>query len=418
MEICKDLVEYVDPICGDVKSHHVLYAADEENIVTFDTVNLYLSEKCTSSLCTSKRYINIFNRFYRWYFNYKEQSLKCFNVIWLTVEDLDIKTWQSQVATERMEKSKLKPSDKTIYEDARIVHEFYAWANKKEYPVRIKPESKEFIYDFKNRESELLAHLPRKKEKNTDRSNIKNQTYPYVQKGQIRILSNAQINILLSSYADPVYSMMYLFSLCTGLRPEGVIQLPYIGVQKNAHIIPWNQMKKNIKGERDFEFTVTEKGRKTRTIKINVKDWEAISMAYLPLCEKRRSLYKSKNETYPDQKYFWFKKNGDPITQVSDISHATTYAKKRGEIKFPCCFYDARHWYATMYILKHLNKKELFAEDGYNSAVDKYLANQLGHADICTTYKYYVDVARVYVYSNGGNIPKAAEVGAFLETLT
>lgn len=415
MKIEKTISTYINPLTGSEQSHHVLYTLDHDRASPFDAVNLFLSINAVSSIDTSKRYSSVFIRFYSWYFKYKKQLLN--KHAWLTVTDIDIQSWQINRAAHRTMEQKEKPSDKTIFSDACIIHDFYIWALNEKYPVRIKPQSREFIFDFKNRENDLLAHIPKSKRKVIGKKNIRVKTGS-IQQENIRILTPDQIKDLLMSYSDPVYAFMYLTSMCTGLRPEGVVAIPYIGVGRNSHILPWDQMKKEIKPDQlTFTYRVTEKGRKTRSIKININDWNLINSAYLSLLEERRNLYKEKNGKYPDQKYFWLNSKGMPITSSKQIADATTYAKKRGNIDFPCCFYDARHWYATMYILHHLNKNNLWKEDGYNAAIDENLRQQLGHENILTTYNHYVSVARLYVAASGGLVSEVAKAGGFVKEI-
>ncbi len=417
MELRNNIIEYINPISNAKDQHHVLFAVDNGKTIPLDIVNLYLAKSATSSLATSARYTSIFTRFFSWFYEHKKIDSSNIKNAWLAVTELDLQIWQRHRAVNRIVNNKTKPSYKTIFEDASIVHDLYIWAHNKDYPVRISPESNRYVFDFKNRENELLAHIPKKMRSQVSKAGIK-VLKNVVQKGVIRILSHQQIKTLLLSYSDPVYAFMYLTSLCTGLRPHGVTQIPYIGFGKNSHIIPWTQMKKTfIEGQKDFEFTVTEKGLKTRTIKINIEDWKAISEAYLPLCEKRREIYRRINKIYPKVDYFWLTKNGEPVTSSKQISDATTYAKRRNKINFPCSFYDARHWYATMYILNHLKGNELWREDGYNSAVDEYLRNQLGHESIITTYKHYVSIARLYNASEGGILSEVAKNNGFVSDL-
>lgn len=413
MIINKTLTDYRNPLNGSEVTHHVLYAEGDDTFTPLNIVNLFLSTAATSSVDTSSRYSGVIQRFFMWYFFNKKKSLSNFNTVWLSVKNEDIQSWQIYRAVERLKSELLKPSDKTIYSDACIIHDLYVWAHRNNYPVLIKPHSLDYVFDFKNREDDLLAHIPKSKRSRVSKSKIK--TKGVYQTNKIRILDKENINQLLKAYADPVYAFMYLLSMCTGLRPEGVTSIPYIGTGKNSHILPWDQMKKTLtKKQKDFEFTVTEKGQKTRTIKINILDWENICTHYLPLCEERRNLYKLKHGEYPSLNYFWFNKFGEPITKTKSISDATTYAKVRGSLNFPCSFYDARHWYATMYILNHLKGNDLWKEDGYNAAVDEYLRCQLGHEDIATTYTFYVSVARLYSAAQGNLISEVATEGGFI----
>lgn len=417
MEIRNFIVAYDNPISRTKNKHHVLIINAGKKVIPIDIVNLYLSKSALNSIATSARYTSIFTRFFTWLIQHKNIDVSDISKAWLSVTETDLQSWQIQRAVRRITNLEVKPSNKTIFEDASIVHDLYVWAHARGYPVRILPQSTSYIFDFRNRENELLAYIPSKIRNTISKSEIKVLSKNH-QQGAIRILNYDQIKMLLEAYADPVFAFMFITSLCTGLRPQGVIQIPYIGFGKNSHITPWDQMKKTMTGsQKDFELTVTEKGSKTRTIKVNVEDWMAISEAYLPLCEGRREKYRLKNKTYPKVSHYWLDKEGNPITSAKQISDATTYAKKRMKLKFECSFYDARHWYATMYILNHLKGNELWREDGYNAAVDEFLRNQLGHESIITSYKHYVSVARLYMASQGGLISEVAKEGGFVSEL-
>ncbi|MNK99091.1 hypothetical protein D3C87_1194720 [compost metagenome] len=66
-------------------------------------------------------------------------------------------------------------------------------------------------------------------------------------------------------------------------------------------------------------------------------------------------------------------------------------------------FYQARHWWPTQYLIATYGDMLLTqTTDALVLAVSQVITTQLGHEDIETTYKHYIDMARVIMLSYKG----------------
>lgn len=86
-------------------------------------------------------------------------------------------------------------------------------------------------------------------------------------------------------------------------------------------------------------------------------------------------------------------------------------------------FYQSRHWWPTQFFINMFGDRLL--EDNLEVlylAAAQVLTQQMGHEDLETTYKFYVDMARVLMYVHKGkalDLIRAPEhsVSGFIERL-
>lgn len=402
MKIIRELVEYR----FENKSflHHVLLA-DNGNKTLLSAINIFLKLHATRSIQTSERYSSALKRF----LDYMISQLPLEGVdhnIWRSAKVDNIREWQGSLVSERDTKKLKKPSDATIHGNAKIVYQFYCWASENGFPVIINSTSKNWHYNFRD-ESKLVQVKSMISGSVPDHANIDlggKSTKRESSSKKILMMSDEDVARLMKAYKDPVYPALLMLAMGTGMREQGCISMPYIGVGVNGHIRSYPEIKNEIKNGDDaktFSFTVTEKGSKERTLQINMAAWKMICRMYLPLHFERKKKFKKKFPGESCNAHFFLKKNGMPVTAKNIADQ--TYLAKQEIAPFPWTFHSARDWYATSFIIKHLDQDEV-NNMHYNAAVEDQLRKQLGHNDIKTTYMHYVRQASLVLALQSGSL--------------
>ncbi|HAS6902114.1 TPA: site-specific integrase [Vibrio parahaemolyticus] len=390
-------------------SHHVLYTKYKGESVLLSAVNLFLYERCTSSIKTSDRYSQLFLRFFNFLIDTSNIDITDTN-FWRLATTADIKAWQGFQVKNRDSNNKSKPQDDTIYYNALIIFDFYVWAKNKGFPTLIRATSKDWIFNYRD-ESRLLKSKNMLSGSSPDTGNIdigkrSSRSSNRNKRSRITIMKNEDIRLLMSSFDDKVYPSILMLALSTGLRSSGCCDFPYIGYGENHHIRVYPDIENTIRNTdgtipKTFSYTVEEKGSKVRTIQVNLAAWKSICEFYYPLYLERRKLFIKKYPKLIHDNYFFLTSKGDPVTPKK-IADATTYIKSKPALKgFKWSFRNSRDWYATNFVLKRLTRKQI-ENNYYDHAVDKALQDQLGHADLRTTYMFYVRVASLILHLESG----------------
>ena len=389
MEICRELISYSNPVTNQPVKHHILYSKGTKRCL-LSQVNIYLHDTARHSENTSLRYSGVLSRFFRFLISENQISSDEMHDFYLQADNDSLKAWQVQQIINRNELGKSRPSEKSVYDSAVLVTDFYYWLEQNDYPSSINVHTKKWVAKFK--ENDLLAYIAKGSKRVKDSKQIKvfkSRTQIYKPDD---LLTIEQIKTALESYSDPVYPALYKLCMGTGLRPSGAVRFPYKGFGPNSHISPWENMREEYANKAFFKYYVKEKG-KARKVKINTNCFETIYIAYKPLLYKRRALYKLKHGKEAPLSAFWFDKKGKIVTEKM-ISDASYYVSKKLDFDFK--FYNSRHWFATMFILEHL--KNTKGNISYNAAVEQALIDQLGHGKIGTTYEFYIKKAMLYAH--------------------
>jgi hypothetical protein len=376
------------------KTHFILVLKHRKNQYLLSEINLYLKDRTTSSSATSDKYSRTLLSFIRFLIKRcKKQKLNY--DIWRKATNEDLLDWQGYQVKKRDQIHATKPSDATIYDNAKLVHLFYIWASKREYPVAIN-NNDSWKYDYRAN-SKFIGSIDMISVNHSEATNSKAEFRQKEPNKKLFIMSNDDIKKLMQGYKDPVYAAALMLSLATGMREEGVCSMPYIGKGKNSHICPYPEILSNLSNENNktFDFTVTEKGVSTRTLQVNLAAWKSICLMYLPLYFERLKLYKKKHRSINHNNVFFLKKNGEPITPKNIADQ--TYLVKKTLKAFPWTFHSARAWYATKFIIRHQSKEEILGVY-YNSAVEDQLKKQMGHKDYKTTYTHYMKQASLILH--------------------
>jgi integrase len=377
-------------------NHAILIAENGKTKTLLSYVNIYLKQATHRSLQSTNRYADNLKRFFDYLLKNIDKGAQESPDFWFAATDSHLREWQGTLVEKRDSKKLLKPSDKTIKDNASLIKDFYVWAKLSDLPTLIKKHSDEWKFDYKKNSKNKLqvGQVVSGSDSNIDIGKKRNNKI--TKNSDITIMSDFEIKELHSSYSDPVFAVMHMLALATGLREEGLCQFPYIGVLLNEHIRPYSEMDLSSDNSiKTFDYDVTEKGSE-RILQVNVKAWQAVCDSYLPLYFERRKKFLKYIKTLPKNKrptknsVFFLTNKGHPVTPQK-ISSATCYAKKRIKY-FDRVFHDSRDWYATNFMIQNLTKDQV-NNNYYNIGVEDALRKQIGHKDIKTTYTYYLKIA-------------------------
>ena len=394
------LIEYKSVDTLSDSQHFVLKAilpGDKEILLSHP--NLFLYYETNRAINTSKRYANILAQFYSYLSTdekFRDIEISKYHVL---TDNRDIRKWQIYRQIKRVQKQSNKPTSKTIFEDAKIILNYFKWLHNSGYVTNVSIQHKNWIVNFKNQR--MLNYIQQTAKQVIDAKNIKVLDKERRQSSSKSLITNQEIKALIKAYTDPAYSALFKLSLGTGMRPIELVQFPYLGNGENKHIMPYSEMDKD---NPTIGFEVIGKGKKLRTVRINIKDLKELDNTYIkPFYNERRKLYREKYGIECPPSILFLNKVGKPITPTM-ISKRSNDAKLRAMKFYPdfrekITFYEARHWWPTMFALEFFKEKLLdSSSEVLYAAFAEALKNQMGHEDLETTYKYYIDMARL-VYS-------------------
>ena len=407
LEIEKRILSYDSPDTGKPCRHHVLIADFAGRKVLLSHANLFLSEHCSASIETSDRYSGAISMFYRFISTeskFIDVPLQDYHVL---ADNTDIQRWQVSRQVERVRLQKASPSSETIFEGARIILMFFKWIIDAGYTTSVLIKMKTWIANFKS--DRLLGHVQQRALVGIDAKNIKVLDKERRQKQMKSLITDSEIKLLIEAYDDPVYAAMFKLGLGTAMRPMDLCNFPYLGNGKNSHIRPYSDMRTGNSSTVDY-LVRESKENKSRTIEVNLTDLSALEVGYT------RMYYSNRAQKY-EQRFgkkcpptvLFLNSRGCPVTP-NMISARTYAAKARAKVNAPSfrdgvTFYDARHWWPTMFLIKFFKEKLLTqAADAIYLAAGEVLRNQMGHDTLETTYKHYVDMARLVSIAHAGHI--------------
>ncbi|MFM2595743.1 hypothetical protein AAFX19_23375 [Vibrio harveyi] len=404
INIEREIIQYQSIESGRYMQHHILIANTSGKQVLLSLPNLFLSEHAISSIQTSNRYSTIISRFYRYLSTidkFQGVDVGHYHVI---ADNQDVKKWQVYRQVERVRKQSDRPTSATIFEDAKVLMVFFKWIKDSGYVTNVSVKTT-WVANFKS--DHMLNYVMSKGKQRIDTKNITVLDKESRQRKSRSLISKSEIKLLIESYNDPVYSAMFKLALGTAMRPMELCCFPLYGSGRNKHIMPFSSMAKGSDSTVDYTIT-SSKGNKSRNIKIHKEDLRAledhyIRQHYYARAEKYEARYKRK---CPPSILF-LTERGDPVvpSKISSRTNATKRLIRERDSSFreSVQFYDTRHWWPTMFLIKFFGDRLLTeAADVLYAAAEEALTNQMGHSDVRTTYKFYVDKARVLAMSNNG----------------
>lgn len=371
---------------------------------------MFIYNNASSSVATSNRYSSVISKYYKFLSTqekFKNVGVDKYHVL---ADNRDIKRWQVSRQIERVKSQSAKPSSESIYNDAKSLLVFFSWLKDAGYPTCTEVKKRDWVANFKS--DDLLNYVKREAKVKIDFKNVTVLDKESRQKRTHTLISNQEITWLRESFSDPVYDAMFMLCIGTAMRPIDLCKFPYIGSGSNAHIMPYSDMDQS---EKTFDFDViNSKGGKSRKIIINAKDLERLESDYInKYYYERKKLYETKYGQDCPVHILFLNKFGRPVTPTMVASRGN-HAKVNAMENFPkfregTTFYSARDWWPTMFLIRFF-KKELLSEstDAMYLAVAEVIRNQMGHEDISTTYKHYIDMARLIVIAHEGRVNELA----------
>ncbi|MGE8188992.1 site-specific integrase [Pseudomonas sp. NPDC086278] len=405
LQISRELISY-KTVRGKEVSHYVLIAHEGKNRVLISHVNLYLYENTRASNATSNKYSSVLSGFYSYLSTLDKFKLVPVGSYHTLADNEDIKSWQEARQTARVKTQKAFPTSETIFNDAQRVVNFFAWLKKEHFEICVDVQFRTWIANFKS--DQLLSHIQRKAEVTIDFKNITVLDRERRQQQSYSLITNDEIKTLIRSYPDPVYAALFKLSLGTAMRPSELCKFPYIGNGANSHIQPYENM---VKEGATVPYLISlSKGFKSRTIRVNLADLKALEEHYIkPHYHERARLYKERYGKKCPPSILFLTAQGVPITSKM-ISDRTLAAKKlamatNSQFRESVVFYDARHWWPTMFLIKRF--KQGLLEDSTvvrDMAAIQAITQQMGHDNFSTTYNHYIDQARLLLLAQEGYV--------------
>lgn len=405
LRISRELISY-KTIRGRDVSHYVLIAHEGKNRVLISHVNLYLYENTRASEATSNKYSSVLSGFYSYLSTLDKFKLVNVGSYHTLTDNEDVKGWQEARQTARVKAQKAFPTSETIYNDAQRVINFFAWLQKEHYETCVDVQYRTWVPNFKS--DQLLAHIQREAKATIDFKNITVLDRERRQQQSYSLITNDEIKSLIQSYPDPVYAALFKLSLGTAMRPSELCKFPYIGNGANSHIQPYENM---VREGATVPYLIKfSKGNKSRTIRVNIADLKALEEHYIkPHYQERARLYKEKYGRKCPPSILFLTARGVPITSKM-ISDRTLAAKKlamatNSQFRESVVFYDARHWWPTMFLIKRF--KQGLLEDSTvvrDLSAIQAITQQMGHDNFSTTYNHYIDQARLLLLAQEGYV--------------
>jgi len=413
LEVKRSILAYQSIETGAMVKHYALVAIQAGRQLLLSHPNLFLYSQTRSSLQTSNRYSNVISLFYRYLSTQPFFDKADVGVYHVHANCKHIRRWQVARQIQRVKTGNERPSTETIYEDAKVLLIFFKWLIDAGFVTNVNVQLKTWTADFKS--NHMLNYIQQQAKVKIDSKNIRVLDKISRQKRKMGLITSPEIEALLISYNDPAYPALFKLSLGTAMRPMDLVCFPYLGNGKNKDVIPYSEMRKTS-GAVDYTIE-SSKGNKSRTIKINVADLADLEKNYIvPHFYDRAAKYAKRYGHKCPPSVLFLNEFGVPITP-SMISSRTNYAKIKARARLKSfrkhlTFYEARHWWPTMFLIRFFGEKLLSeSADALYAACAEVLTNQMGHEDIETTYRHYIDLARVTLMAHQGHVNELVSDG-------
>ncbi|MGK0159405.1 site-specific integrase [Pseudomonas mosselii] len=395
IRIAKKFIEYIPSESSRSVAHFILIFEDKKQSVLLSHANLFLYSTTRASKKTSSKYAGIISMFYRYLSRTDEFKGIHPSQYHLFTRNKHVKRWQGSREMERVAKGSASPTTQTIFQDAKLLMNYFRWLGDAGFNPGIEVKLKTWIPPYKS--SRYQAYISLKAKNVIDTTSIEVLDKESRQSTIRTLITPQEITQLAESYSDPVYAAMLIFAVATAMRPMDLCRFPYYGTGVNAHIGPHDSMEFN---EPSVSYTIfNSKGKKTRTIQIHKDALRDVEEMYIkPLYAARAKKYKEHYGERPPLSILFLTKDGHPVTPDS-IAQRTTAAKKKARERNPNLranlkFYDARDWWPTQFLIRNFGE-EIHNDGIYNLSVAQLLQDQMGHKFLRTTFEHYVDLARI-----------------------
>lgn len=404
LKVARRLISYTCVISGKNIKHYILIGNSQGRRFLLSHANLYLRDATASSTDTSNRYSNLISMFYRYLSATEKYSAIDVSQYHSLVNNEDIKNWQIKQQVDRSAKQAERPSSETILEGAKVVFGFFYWLHTEGYESCVNFKLKTWQPNFKD--DQLLNYIKREAKVGLDSKSIKALDNEFRSQRAYSLITNQEIEDLITNYVDPVYAVMFNLALGTAMRPMDLCEFPYVGNGLNSHIQPYDNMSFN---DATVEYGIAySKGKKYRNIRIHRDDLKSLFDHYTnKLYPARAELYAKRFSKPCPPSILFLNYKGIPVTPKM-IGVRSNAAKKRAfahgsTMRKSVCFYDSRHWWPTMFLIKRFGSGLLGElSEVKDLAAMQVLKNQMGHSHLITTYEHYVDAARILLLAHQG----------------
>jgi integrase len=414
INITKKKLNYISLDLNIAVQHFILIHDGAKQNTLLSHVNLFLYRCTRASLKTSSKYASAISMFYRYLSTQQEFLDKAPSAYHLFATNKNINRWQTSRERRRVARNAVSPSTETIFEDAKLLLNFFRWLGDAGFATGVNIQLRTWIPPYKSARYQQYVSLSAKNV--IDATSISVLDKINRQSSYSDLISPDEISELLEHYCDSVYTALFYFALGTAMRPMDLCKFPYFGNGENYHIMPFSSMTLDLP---TTQYTIyNSKGKKTRTIILHrdaLKDLEDnyITPYYAERAKKYLNIYGEK----PPLSILFLTKDGHPVTP-DKIASRTTAAKKKAlknnpNLRQSLCFYDSRDWWPTQYLIRCFGDELLKSNEGlFNYAIAQILKSQMGHSRLKTTFTHYIAMARVVLSIHKGRkteILKAAD---------
>ncbi|MGO9379982.1 MAG: tyrosine-type recombinase/integrase [Dissulfurispiraceae bacterium] len=288
------------------------------------------------------------------------------------------------------------PNDESIEIYMSHIVAFYRWAKGKGYPHYWELNNDEFKWIIKDRTTTT---------KDITVTGVKREIQLHrgatirVDKEMNKFVSKQDFKVAIPLLDDYVYAVIAYVIWHTGLRPKGLLQLPYKGTGLNAGLMPYRLTTEALTTDIPFEFA--SKGKR-RSILFPSHVWKFICEVWMPMRAIRAERYADNknlgNGISPSNSVLFLSEEGVPVTYTMLHDHFSKIATHPNYVKKPFTARMLRHSFATYFVYNHMKvNKELGKDYIYNAVTDNNLRKIMGHTDTGITYKFYVHLVNSYL---------------------
>lgn len=341
------------------------------------------------SLDTLKQYTTTLAAFLQWLDDESDGETHLGATAWEQIDEDTINAYIADLIEDRDEKG--RPNDSTIEAYIARLGYFYKWAREHGYTP---------YWEFN--EETVKANISSvgmmlSKEIEVQRRPVKLQsgTPIQIERERDKFIRREELPKVYVSFDDIVYRLIAHVFFTTGLRPKELFQLPYMGKGLNIGLKRYREEELETLQPIMFEF---ESKGKRRHIDFPPDLWAYICRVWMPLRVERAEKYKQRYGVYPSVNALFLSVDGRIVTRKMLRDNFNKAAAKDSCPVKKLYPYQLRHAFATYFVFDRLKALNLLGKKHeYNAVIDDELRRWMGHTDVKTTYKYYVDASNRYL---------------------
>ncbi|MBT0651549.1 tyrosine-type recombinase/integrase [Geomobilimonas luticola] len=337
---------------------------------------------------TIKTYSWILERFLRWLDVAKDVSGKTIGAKnWRLVDEDIMYEYANYLVQPPNNKNRLK--QRTLKYYIYCLQDFYDWARKQGYEHYWDFDVKSVTFKLPN-----VGMWGTSVKRDKIAMNIGPEAMTAIENKRDAVVTREQLTEAIPLLGDFVYVIIAVIIASTGLRPKDLLQLPYRGKidEPNRGLHPYETKGAVIPPTINYEF---ESKGKVRSIRFPGSLWELICCCWMPERIRRARLFYKKHGKNPSNQYLFLSQKGYIVTYDMIQSHFSKVGKCEHYSGHRFTARMLRHHFATYFIYDRLQKSGMLGNNAYQPHIDEELRQMMGHADVGTTYKFYVDLIQV-----------------------